>query len=70
MSLTELKALVAEGHRPNYYTELLKNYKSIIEAVAETTQAKVAKDLGMSEPKFSAIYNLLLAYKELNNANS
>jgi len=64
LPLTELKALIKGSYRPNYYAELLKNYSDIIRAVEKTNQRAVAKDLGMTEPKFSAIYNLLLAYAE------
>ena len=64
MSLSDLRPLIARERVPNYYPLLLKNYKSIIEAVEETNQKQVALDIGMSAPKFSVIYKLLLAYAE------
>ena len=62
MPITALSELVNSRHLPNYYTLLLDNHKAIIEAVRETSQAKVAEKLNTSTPQFSAIYNLLLAY--------
>jgi len=62
MPITALSELVKSRHLPNYYTLLLDNHKAIIEAVTETSQAKVAEKLNTSTPQFSAIYNLLLAY--------
>jgi len=62
MPITALSELVKSRHLPNYYTLLLDNHKAIIEAVRETSQAKVAEKLNTSTPQFSAIYNLLLAY--------
>lgn len=64
MPLTELKALIEESYKPNYYTLLLKNHKEILLAVKNTSQKQVALDIDMKEPKFSVVYNLLLAYAD------
>ena len=70
MPISELAKKIAIGKQPTYYTDLLLNHEAIIEAVQETTQGKVAEKLGMTPIKFSAIYNLLVAYKELNNGDT
>lgn len=72
MSLTELNKLFTEEHSATYYDDILANYKLIIKTVRNTNQKTVAKALGMTEPKFSAIFRLLLAYADerLNNVNA
>ncbi len=64
MTITELAKKIAIGKQTAYYTDLLTNHKEIIQAVTETNQGKVAEQLSMTPIKFSAIYNLLLAYAE------
>jgi len=62
MPLTTLSKLIKSRHLPNYYTLLLDDHEAIIQAVLDTSQAKVAEQLNITKPQFSAIYNLLLAY--------
>ncbi len=64
MPITALANKIAKGKQTTYYTDLLTNHKEIIQAVAETNQGKVAEQLSMTPIKFSAIYNLLLAYAD------
>jgi len=62
MPITALSELIKSRHLPNYYTLLLDNHKDIIQAVIDTSQNKVSKQLGITTAQFSAIYNMLLAY--------
>ena len=62
MPINTLSELIKSRHLPNYYTLLLDHHADIIEAVLATSQAKVAEQLNVTRPQFSAIYNLLLAY--------
>jgi len=64
MPLTELNNIFTEEHNATYYDDLLANHKLIIRTVRNTNQKTVAKAINMSEPKFSAIYKLLLAYAD------
>ena len=64
MPITDLANKIAKGKQTTYYTDLLINHKQIIQAVKETNQGKVAEQLSMTPIKFSAIYNILLAYAE------
>jgi len=64
MPLTDLANEIARNRIENYYEKILANYANIIEAVKATNQGTVAKQLDMTPTKFSAIYNLLLAYAE------
>ncbi len=47
-----------------YYSLILVHSADIISEVGKTSRSKVAIDLGMSSPKFSNLYPLLLAYNE------
>jgi len=67
MPIVALSELVNSRHLPNYYTLLLDQHKDIIEAVTDTNQETVAKQLNISKPQFSAIYNILLAYSLKGN---
>ncbi len=73
MPLTDLAKEIARNRIENYYEKILANYDNIIKAVKETNQGIVAKQLDMTPTKFSAIYNLLLAYadaKDRDNADT
>jgi len=71
MPITDLANKIAIGKQTTYYTDLLTNHKEIIQAVKETNQGKVAEQLSMTPIKFSAIYNLLVAYaEEKENGNA
>lgn len=64
MPLTELNKLFASEHTATYYDDILKNYKLILRTVRNTNQKTVAEAIHMSEPKFSALHKLLLAYAD------
>ena len=64
MPITDLAKEIKRDKIENYYEKLLANATSIILAVDKTNQSIVAKQLGMSPTKFSAIYNILVAYAD------
>ncbi len=64
MPLTDLNKLFTAEHTATYYDDILKHHKLILKTVRNTNQKKVAEALNMTEPKFSAIYRLLLAYAD------
>ena len=67
----QLEQLFTTEHSATYYDDVLKHHKLIIKTVRNTNQKSVAKTLGITEPKFSAMYRLLLAYAdEKANANT
>ena len=71
MPIADLAKKIADCKQVTYYKDLLENHEDIIQAVADTNQVTVAKQLNMTPIKFSAIYNVLLAYAEEKlNANS
>ena len=64
MPITELNKIFNIAHTATYYDDILANYKLIIKTARNTNQKTVAEAINMSEPKFSAIYKLLLAYAD------
>ena len=65
--LDKISKEVKQTYKPTYYKDIILNYQEILDAVEETSQRHVAESLNMTPPKFSAIYNLLVAYAELQN---
>ena len=67
MTITELENHLNKAYRDDYYALLLTHYLLILKEVRKTNQRTVAKAIGMKEPQFSAIYQLLLAYSSEKN---
>ncbi len=73
MTYENLKASISYGIEvPDYYQQLLSNAESIILDTGMNSQAKVAKELGLSQTKLSHIKDILVAYikmqtEEANN---
>lgn len=65
MPLTNLSKLFSKEHTVNYYDNLLEHHDTIIRAVRNTNQKKVAEAIHMTEAKFSAVYRILLAYADV-----
>lgn len=63
----ELESIFTDNHDDSYYDKLLEHHKLIIKSVRNTNQKTVANIIGMTEPKFSAVYRLLLAYEVVTN---
>ena len=59
------KLIVDNSHKDNYYELLLTNASRIISTVKAIGQKKTAVRLGMSEPKFSNVYPLIIAHNNL-----
>jgi len=62
VTIQELHKHLSEAYRDDYYALLLTHYLLILKEVRKTNQRTVAQAIGMKEPQFSAIHQLLLAY--------
>jgi hypothetical protein len=62
MKYEDLITTITKSYRPDYYLLLAQNDKAIMERVKETSQKQVAKELNISEAKFSIAFNMMLAY--------
>ena len=64
MNIQELSNLT-QPPRDDYYELLLSHSTTIINEVGRTSQAKVAKLLHISPPKFSGVFGCIVAYDNL-----
>ncbi len=64
MTISDLSDLTQQP-REDYYELLLTHSTLIINEVGKTSQAKVAKLLHISPPKFSGVFGCIVAYDNL-----
>ncbi len=63
MNYDEFKAYIITNQlsKSEYWQNIIKHKESIFKDIYNTSQAKVATDLKMSQPKLSIVVNLLKA---------